>query len=284
MKLKNAGAEIFVPDGLSVEAALRRTTTLGVVAHQDDMEILAYHGIVEAFGRTDAWFTGAVVTNGSGSARSGLYADYTDEQMCQVRRQEQKKAAVVGEYSAVALLDYTSAAVKKAQEAGPVADLVALIGATRPQVIYTHNLADKHDTHVATALRLIQALRQLPAEARPRRLYGCEVWRDLDWLCDTDKTPLRVDTHENLAAALLGVYDSQIVGGKRYDLATMGRRRANATYFASHGVDDSEGLTFAVDMTPLIVDLTLSPEAFIVGFMDRFAAEVRGRVAKLGGG
>ncbi len=284
MKLKNAGAEIFVPDGLSVEAALRRTTTLGVVAHQDDMEILAYHGIVEAFGRTDAWFTGAVVTNGSGSARSGLYADYTDEQMCQVRRQEQKKAAVVGEYSAVALLDYTSAAVKNAQEAGPVADLVALIGATRPQVIYTHNLADKHDTHVATALRLIQALRQLPAEARPRRLYGCEVWRDLDWLCDTDKTPLRADTHENLAAALLGVYDSQIVGGKRYDLATMGRRRANATYFASHGVDDSEGLTFALDMTPLIVDLTLSPEAFIVGFMDRFAAEVRGRVAKLGGG
>lgn len=283
MKLQNAGAEIFVPDGQSVEAALRRTTTMGVVAHQDDMEILAYHGIVEAFGRADAWFTGAVVTNGSGSARSGLYADYTDEQMCQVRRQEQKKAAVVGEYSAVALLDYTSAAVKNAQEAGPVTDLVALLGAARPQVIYTHNLADKHDTHVATALRLIQAIRQLPAEARPRRLYGCEVWRDLDWLCDTDKTPLRVDTHENLAAALLGVYDSQIVGGKRYDLATMGRRRANATYFASHGVDDSEGLTFAVDMTPLIVDLTLSPEAFIVGFMDRFAAEVRGRVAKLGG-
>lgn len=284
MNLKNAGAEIFVPDGLPVDAALRRTTTMGVVAHQDDMEILAYHGIVEAFGRSDAWFTGAVVTNGSGSARSGLYADYTDEQMCQVRRQEQKKAAVVGEYSAVALLDYTSAAVKSAQEAGPVADLVALLGAARPQVIYTHNLADKHDTHVATALRLIQALRLLPAEARPRRLYGCEVWRDLDWLCDTDKTPLRVDTHENLAAALLGVYDSQIVGGKRYDLATMGRRRANATYFASHGVDDSEGLTFAVDMTPLIVDLTLSPEAFIVGFMDRFAADVRGRVAKLGGG
>jgi len=281
MKLNKASAEIFVPDGQPVAAALRRTTAMGVVAHQDDMEILAYHGIVDAFGRDDAWFAGAVVTNGSGSARSGLYANFTDEQMCRVRRQEQKKAAVVGEYGALALLDYSSAEVKNPQEKGPVADLVALLTAARPQVIYTHNLADKHDTHVATALRLIQAIRQLPADARPRRLYGCEVWRDLDWLCDSDKTPLRVDSHENLAAALLGVYDSQIVGGKRYDLATMGRRRANATYFASHGVDDSEGLTFALDMTPLIENPALSPEAFIAGFIERFAAEIRGRVGKL---
>ena len=56
---------------------------------------------------------------------------------------------------------------------------------------------------------------------------------------------LNVESHENLAAALLGVFDSQICGGKRYDLATMGRRRAHATYFASHGVDESTSLTFA---------------------------------------
>jgi len=40
---------------------------------------------------------------------------------------------------------------------------------------------------------------------------------------------------ENLQFALLGVFESQIAGGKRYDLALMGRRRANATYFESHG-------------------------------------------------
>jgi LmbE family N-acetylglucosaminyl deacetylase len=280
MKLTNPTAEVFVPDGLGPEAALARTTAMGVVAHQDDMEILAYHGIVAAFGRPDAWFSGAVVTNGSGSARSGLYADYTDEQMCVVRRQEQKKAAVVGEYAAVALLDYISAAVKDPKATGTVSDLVTLITAARPKVIYTHNLADKHDTHVAVALRLIQALRLVPAAARPERLYGCEVWRDLDWLCDADKVPLRVDAHENLAAALLGVYDSQIAGGKRYDLATMGRRRANATFFASHGVDDSEGLTFAVDMTPLVQDPSLPPAAFVAAQLERFAAEVKGRVTR----
>jgi len=61
------------------------------------------------------------------------------------------------------------------------------------------------------------------------------VWRDLDWLVDSDKAPFDVSEHENLQAALLGVFDSQIAGGKRYDLASMGRRRANATYFESHG-------------------------------------------------
>ena len=52
--------------------------------------------------------------------------------------------------------------------------------------------------------------------------------------------------------SLLGVFDSQVCGGKRYDLATMGRRRANATYLASHGVDESTSLIFGMDLTPLM--------------------------------
>ena len=117
-----------------------------------------------------------------------------------------------------------------------------LLRATQPQIVYTHNLADKHDTHVGVALRVIEALRRLDQAERPARLVGCEVWRALDWMVDPDKVLLDVSDHENLQSALLGVFDSQIVGGKRYDLASMGRRRANATYFESHGVDDTTGL------------------------------------------
>ena len=280
MNWMNPDAKLYVPDGKPENEALARTTTLGVGAHQDDLEILAYHGILEAFGREDEWFLGAVLTNGSGSARAGIYAEYTDEAMRAVRREEQKKAAVLGEYAAVALLDYPSSAVKDPAGSGPVNDLIALLRAARPRVVYTHNLADKHDTHVATALRVIQAIRLLEPENRPKTVYGCEVWRDLDWLCDEDKIPLRVDGHENLAAALLGVYDSQIAGGKRYDLATMGRRRANATFFASHDVDDSQGLTFAIDMTALIENPNLEPVEFITAYMRRFIEEVTGRIHK----
>ena len=48
-----------------------------------------------------------------------------------------------------------------------VEDLKTLIAVMKPQVIYTHNLADKHDTHVAVTLRLIRALRELPGIRSP---------------------------------------------------------------------------------------------------------------------
>jgi LmbE family N-acetylglucosaminyl deacetylase len=280
MELHNSGAEIYVADGSPVDAALARTTHLGVAAHQDDLEIMAYHGILECFGKPDKGFAGVTVTNGAGSPRDGLYARYSDEEMQVVRRKEQKKAAYVGEYSAHVFLDYSSGAVKDPHDSPVVGDLKRIIAAAKPQVIYTHNLADKHDTHVAVTLRVIQALRDLPADARPQHLYGCEVWRNLDWLNDDDKVIFNVDGHENLATALVGLFDSQVAGGKRYDLATMGRRRANATYLASHGVDESTSLIFAIDLTP-VMDPKVDVKEYTLGYIDRFAKEVSGRLAKL---
>lgn len=280
MVFKKSTAELFVPDGKPEAEALARVTHLGVGAHQDDLEIMAYDGILKCFGRDTDWFCGVTITNGAGSPRSGLYARHTDEDMQKIRRVEQKKAAVVGEYGAMAFLDYTSGEVKDPKNAGPREDLKALVLKTRPKVVYTHNLADKHDTHVSVALRTIQALRELPESARPERLLGCEVWRDLDWMMDTDKVPLDVSAHENLGMALVGLYDSQISGGKRYDISTMGRRRANATYFASHGVDEAELLIYAVDMTPLIQDPKRDIAAYIQEYIDRFSGEVTARIKK----
>jgi LmbE family N-acetylglucosaminyl deacetylase len=280
MKLHLPTAEVYVPDGAPEEKALARTTHLAVGAHQDDLEIMAYHGILECFGKADRWFTGVTVTNGAGSPRSGLYAGYTDEEMQRVRRVEQKKAAFVGEFAAHIFLDYPSSAVKDPKNANVVEDLKRLLDATKPKVIYTHNLADKHDTHVGVALRLIRALRELPEAARPEKVYGCEVWRNLDWLNDKDKVVFDVSAHENLAMSLVGIFDSQIAGGKRYDLATMGRRRANATYFESHATDVAESVIFAVDLTPLVRDSKLDPGKYIGGYIERFAQEVAERIAK----
>jgi hypothetical protein len=148
-------------------------------------------------------------------------------------------------------------------------------------VVYTHNLADKHDTHVAVALRVIEALRGLDPDERPQRVIGCEVWRALDWLVDSDKVRMDVSQHENLQFALLGVFDSQIAGGKRYDLASMGRRRANATYFESHGVDATTGLSYGMDLTPLIKDASLTPAEFMGQFIQRFAEDVQERLKRM---
>jgi LmbE family N-acetylglucosaminyl deacetylase len=281
MKLNRPGAEIWVPDGRPPAAALSRTTHMGIGAHQDDVEILAQRGILDCFDHRDRWFTAVVVTDGAGSARSGPYAGYTDDQMRAVRKLEQKKAGMVGDYSAVVLLDYTSGDVKTPKAPPIVADLAAVLSAARPETVYTHNLADKHDTHVGTALRVIEACRTLPAAQRPSRVLGGEVWRDLDWMCDPDKVAIDVQDRESLTAALLGVFDSQITGGKRYDLATAGRHRAHATYHQSHRLDATVALTFAMDLTPLVQSDTLDPLAYAKGYIERFAAEVTDRVRRL---
>jgi LmbE family N-acetylglucosaminyl deacetylase len=280
MKL-NAAAELFVPDGLAEGEALARTTHLAVGSHQDDLEIMAFHGILACFQQPDKWFTGAVVTDGSGSPRAGVYGAYSDDDMIAVRKQEQNKAAAVGEYAAQFLLGYSSSAIKDPANEAPVEDFVAILEASRPEIVYCHNLADKHDTHVGTALKLIEAIRRLPVEARPKKLYGCEVWRDLDWMMDEDKIAFDVSGHENLQAALLGVFDSQVCGGKRYDLATLGRRRAHATYHASHGVDEATGLTFAMDLTPLVTDTGKDPVDLVRAHMKRFEDDVLARFATL---
>ncbi|HJN15799.1 MAG TPA: PIG-L family deacetylase [Armatimonadota bacterium] len=281
MELSQPGAGIYVPDGTDVADALSRTTHLGIGAHQDDLEIMAYHGIVQCFGVDDKWFTGITCTNGGGAPRDALYADYTDEMMQVVRRKEQDKAANLGEFSAQVALDYPSSGIKNAAETDVVEDLKNLISATTPQVIYTHNLADKHDTHVGVVLRVITALRELPGGARPEQLIACEVWRDLDWLRDEDKVTMDVAAHDNLASALMALYDSQVCGGKRYDLAAMGRRRANATFFASHGVDDTEAMIYGMDLMPLLADASKCPLEYVKEYMDRFYAEVADRVGKL---
>ncbi|MCL6588458.1 MAG: PIG-L family deacetylase [Firmicutes bacterium] len=280
MKLMNPRAEFFIPDNLPLEQALRRCTHMAISAHQDDIEIMAYDGILKCFGHSDQWFLGVVVTDGAGSPREGLYAGYTDEQMRQVRRLEQKKAAYVGEYGGLALLDYTSSQVKDPSDGRLALELAGIISKVAPRVIYTHNPADKHDTHVAVAVKVIKALRSLPKEVRPAKLYGCEVWRSLDWVNDEEKVVFDVSAHSNLAAALVEVYDSQINGGKRYDQATIGRRLANATYAAAHGADRASALIYGLELTELMNDPEAGISAFIQGYIRRFEEDVTTRIHK----
>jgi len=279
MKLSRQDAELYIPGGTDEAQALRRTTYLAISAHQDDVEIMAGAGVLECFGHADKWFSAAIVTDGAGSPREGLYAAYTDEQMKAVRRDEQKKAACIGDYSVCALLNHPSAKTKDAGAREVIEDIKSLVREMRPKVIYTHNPADKHDTHVAVTLRVLAALRELGPEYYPKKLYGCEVWRSLDWLNDNEKAVFDVSGHPGLLMALLGVFDSQVAGGKRYDLATAGRRTANATYLASHDVDKLEAASFALDMTPLLAggDVT----AFTLAAIDRFAGDVKDRIRRV---
>ena len=270
-------ADTFISDGTSAQEALARTTHLAIGAHSDDLEIMAYHGIVDCYGyrKTDKWFSGITVTDGRGSSRSGPYSDCTDEEMADIRKNEQRQAAMVGKYGAMIQLAYESDQIM--QDGGQNHlrdDLSSVFDFCQPEIVYTHNPADKHDTHIAVLSAAIHVMRELPSEKRPKRILGCEVWRDLDWMPDEDKVALDVSKRENLANALVGIFDSQITGGKRYDRAAVGRRYANATFFHAGGQDRIEQLTFAMDLTPLVEDSEMDVKGYVLSYIEKFRCEV----------
>jgi LmbE family N-acetylglucosaminyl deacetylase len=280
MKLHNRTAKIFVPDGQPLPAALKRITHLGIGAHQDDLEFMAFHGILQCFNNPAKWFGGVTCTNGAGSARSGTYAGVSDRELRVIRAREQDHAATVGQYGVMVQLDYPSSRVKNSTDSALKKDLRKILAATRPRFVYTHNLADKHDTHIGVVIAAIEAMRELPRTERPRKVTGCEVWRNLDWMDDTDKVVMDVTGHDHLAAALNGIFDSQIAGGKRYDLATLGRRTANATFFAAHTTDAASQLIFGMDLTPLVADESLDIVDFVSESIRKFQADVRTRLGR----
>jgi len=76
------------------------------------------------------------------------------------------------------------------------------------------------------------------------------------------------------------VFASQIGGGKRYDLATLGRRAANATFFKSHATDHCTQVIFGMDLTPIVADESKDILDFVCGHIERFHADVRQKLAE----
>ena len=281
MRLRNKDARIFVPDSIPTDAAIERTTHLAVSAHQDDLEIMAFDGIIKCYEKEKNWFFGIVVTDGTGSIRTGRFSDYNDHEFKMARYNEQLEAARIGKYGAVALLDYTSRETRDPASTKLTDELYDLISLASPNTVYVHNLADKHPTHVATALRTIEAIRQMPENKRPENIYGCEVWRSLDWILDEEKTVFDVDAYTELAWKLLKVFESQISGSKKYDEATIARRMANSTFLETLDADASNSLIFAMDLSPVIKDEKLDISAYVTNYIDRFKTSVISNIKKM---
>jgi LmbE family N-acetylglucosaminyl deacetylase len=279
MKFSSPKSDVYVPGGSAPDDALSRVTHLCIGAHQDDIEIMAYSGICDALDRPGGGFGGVVVTNGAGSPRTGPYKEYTDERMQGVRRDEQRRAADLGKYTIQIQLGHPSADVKRPGHPGVAADLAAIFAGCAPEVVYLHNPMDRHDTHIAVLCRCLDAMRALRLGRLPGRIFGCEVWRDLDWAIEADKVALDSGRRPELAAKILGVFESQIAGGKRYDLATLGRRAAHATFHESHAADRFSGITWALDLRPLLDSNGPTLDEFAGAILARFRDDVLGRIS-----
>jgi len=279
LELSKTGSEVFVPDGIDAAKALSRTTHLGVGAHPDDLEIMAIHGILTCYESDTQWFTGVVATDGAGGSGEAAGRRADAAALTERRRAEQKRAAELGKYGALVLLDHSSGAVKDLGQAAIVEDLVTVLRAAPANVVYTHNLADAHDTHVAVALAVIAACRTLGDAERPRRVIGCEVWRDLDWLSGEAKIAMPLGGREDLEGALIREFGSQLERRKRFDVGALGRRRANATFSDILRADDHEGVVWGMDLTPAARG-DIEPAELVRSHLRTFEGDVEARLRR----
>lgn len=273
--------KIYIPSGEQELAALEKTTHLAIAAHEDDIELMSLFAIGDCLSDKSKCFSGVVATNGASSPRNGKFANVTDEEMVLLREKEQMKAADIGGYGALALLGYTSGDVKRDRRTECENDIEKLLRAAKPDEVFTHNPADAHETHLAVMCRTVAAIRRLPKELRPKKLWGCEVWRSLDWLPSEHKTIVNSERGVEIADKILNVFESQIAGGKSYDTAFVGRQCANATFSESHACDVYRYASVTLDMSILLRDDTISVADFISDVIEKFKTETAENLKKL---
>lgn len=271
----NSKATFLFKEGKTLNDISSEITHMAIGAHQDDLEIMALHAIGECYNSDKLNFCGVTCTNGAGSARTGAYSEFTDQQMIELRRLEQEQAAKIGDYSALYQLGLDSSTVKDPTSSELVDDLTTILKTLRPKVIYTHNPADKHGTHISIVTAVVKALRSLAHEYRPDIFLGAEVWRSLDWLPDSEKVLLNTTPYISLFERLIEVYRTQVAGGKRYDLATIGRMMSNATYSDSHCVDQCTHSWIAMDLLPLLKNTNTSILDYTIALQMKFIHEVK---------
>lgn len=281
MDISNKVPDFFVFDHVSIEDAFKRITHMSIGAHPDDLEIMSYDGILKCYKQKDKWFFGVVVTDGANILKNNVYETFSNDEIKKIRKQEQIEAAKIGKYGLLTLMNHQSDDVKDAKNELIINELYELINKAKPEVLYTHNVIDRHDTHLGLAIKVIKAIRKMDKKDRPKKLYGCEVWRNLDFLMNEDKISFDTSGNNHLESKILKVFKSQIHKGKSYDLATIGRRQAHATFGESHVIDQSKNISLAIDMTALIEDEHLDIVSFTVNLMNHVVKDVKERIEKM---
>jgi LmbE family N-acetylglucosaminyl deacetylase len=259
----------YAPTSTTKKDVLNKSSSLVIVAHQDDIEIAAANLIAALRHSNEQYVTGIVTTDGARAPRSGKYADYTDPQMAAERIVEQNKAAELGNFGVFQLGHPTPSVLARTGEGSEFETLVqeiqAVIMRTKPEIIYVHSPLDGHPTHNATTAATFEALKRLPPEFEmPKQIIGCEVWRGLDWLPNTKDYPLTqkllctidmsgaVDCFKEIIAC----HQTQIVGGTDYERTVVSRWQANVMANPHKTtVDAPQYIALGLDLTEFVQQL-----------------------------
>lgn len=244
----------------SFTEALKSGTHLAVVAHPDDIEILAGHAISQCYQNQNQHLVGVVVTDGAGAP----HGPDAPSNLAAQRLAEQKQAAELGEYATTLTLNYKSQDIKPGPCPELLSQLLTLLQTCQPQAIYTHSLFDRHSTHQAVALHLVKILRQLRFSGQ---VYGVEVWGSLEWLPELHRVALPIERPQ-LIKKLIACHRSQ-TQGKNYEDATLARMQANATFWQADQLDKTRHLLWAQDLSGLVNESPLHLSKYLEQIYDR---------------
>lgn len=275
LNFRNTKTDLIIPtptEMMQFNQFLSRTTHLGIGAHPDDNEIMAYHGIGTCYDDKVKWFTGVVITDGAGGTREGAYKNFTDDELVRIRHDELLKAAKAGNFLALVHLNYTSQELKTDRKPDVRQDLVQILDTTRPEIVYIHNLFDDHDTHVSASIRSIEAIRDISSLFMPEKVYGCEVHGSLDWY--PERIRLDVTMHPEVARQILFIFESQSENKRSYPHATISRWESQAIFDRSNKYGP-KAISYAMDLSALVKDSGIDLGEFIQEKTQLFATEKR---------
>lgn len=267
MKLKKGS--IFLPKA-------RKTGPvkyLCVCAHPSDCEIMAIDGIQRGYRAQKYSFSCVVTTDGSENERGGKYLKSSDKRMSNVLASEQRKAAELGRYNSVYFMNYKAEEARDQENEDIVAEYIEIIKELKPRIVYTHSLLDRDPTHVCVAVKVINALRKLRKGDQPKVVYGCEMWRDLDWI-DKDKiVSFDISKNIRLQRQLISVFKSQIIN-RDYINAAIGRRYVNAAFSRDDKKKEAKLTARAINMTTLLRRKELPIKRYAMSFIDDLYSEI----------
>lgn len=244
-----------------------------ICANPSDCEIMAIDGIQRGYRAKKYTFAAVITTDGADCEGFGKQKKYSPKKIALMRAAEQKKAANIGRYNSVYFMNYKAEDARNQDDEDIVNEYVEIIKELKPRIIYTHSILDRDPTHVAVAVKVINALRQLKKAQMPAQLYGCEEWRDLDWVSPEKVTTFDVSHNIRLQRQLISVHKSQNLN-RDYISAAMGRRYVNATFAKSEKKKDAKLTSRAINMTTLLRRKEYPVKRFAMSFIDDLYTEI----------
>lgn len=210
----NKNAMKYVPTSAKDGAIV----SICLVANITDIEVLGAGGVIDSLYNPNKSFVGVVAYNPKGVPNAGLYSLYNPQDMIRIRQGEQQKAANIGSYNSVYLLNHEEG--EEDIEENIISDFVGLIKAYKPEVIYTYSPFELDPTKIAIMKCVIIALSRIVDDYSPKAVYGVYTEGSLTFVPLDKLVDLGVESKIGFAYSLLDVYDSASEAGEILDPAT----------------------------------------------------------------